>query len=172
MRVWQLMAAMGEIAVYRRGPESLPDSSFLLGLLLVVDLILGLGDLALYGSLNAVGLMLLATHTVLLFAFVFALLMFFKLERRFRQTMSALLGVDVVVYFVFFPVALVGLALNLDLESQQFFSFRLVLYIWWFVVAAMVLARSLSQSLILGFMFAILYFLTSLSITEQFAAID
>jgi len=93
-------------------------------------------------------------------------------ERRFRQTMSALLGVDIVVYLVFFPIALVGLGLDLNLESDQFYSLRLVLYIWWFAVAAMVLARSLSQPLILGFMFAILYFLTSLSITEQFAAID
>ena len=170
--MWQLMAAMGEIAVYRRGPESLPDSSFLLGLLLVVDSLLQLGDLALFGSLSSIVLILLVTHTIFLFAFVFALLMFFKVERRFRQTMSALLGVDIVVYLVFFPIALAGLALDMDLEVEPFISVRVVLYIWWLAVAAMVLARSLSQPLILGFMFAILFFLTSLSITEQFAAID
>lgn len=172
MHVWQLVAAMGEIAVHRRGPESLPDSTFLLGFLLVIDMIFGLGDLALYDSLNATGLWLLAMQTVLLFAYVYAVLMFFKLERRYRQTMSALLGVDIVVYLVFFPIALFGLGFDLDLESNQFLSIRLVLYIWWFAVAATILARSLSQSLILGFMFAILYVLTSLSIGEQFATVD
>jgi hypothetical protein len=32
--MWQLASVIGEIALRRRGPESLPESTFLVGLLL------------------------------------------------------------------------------------------------------------------------------------------
>jgi hypothetical protein len=171
--VWQLASAIGEIALRRRGPESLPDSTFLTGLLLALWVLATLAYLALHGALSWLSLGNLIAQLALLLGFPYAALTFFKLERRYRQTMSALLGVSLVVLLVYFPVALAGLAFSLDLQSQIFGSIRLGFFLWSVIMAAHVFARSLSQPLILGFMVEILYVLPSLSISKYFSpAID
>jgi hypothetical protein len=167
-RVWQLASVIGEIALRRRGPESLPDSTFLAGLLFAVFVVLNLIYLLLQGGLSWLGLGNLAAQLVLVFGFVFAVLTFFKLERRYRQTMSAFLGVNIVVLLVYFPLALGGLALNIDLAGVPFGLVRLVLFLWSVTMEAHIFARALSQPLLLGFMVEILYVLSSLSISESF----
>ena len=50
--MWQLASAVGEIVLRRRGPESLPDSNFLVAFLLVISVLLSLVALFLYGQLT------------------------------------------------------------------------------------------------------------------------
>ena len=96
---------------------------------------------------------------------------FFKLDRRYRQTMSAILGANLVIYFVFIPVALGSLVAGVPLDSAPLIWFRIGLFLWAVVVEATILARALSQPLILGFMFEFLYVLPSLSLSEYFATV-
>ena len=167
--MWQLASAIGEIALRRRGPESLPDSSFLTGLLLTIFVLASLIYLLMHGGLSWLSLGNLAAQVVLVFAFVFAVLTFFRLERRYWQTMSAILGVNIIVLLVYFPVAAGGLLLNVNLATGLFFAIRLGLFLWSVVIEAQIFARAVSQPLILGFMLEILYVLPSLSISEHFS---
>jgi hypothetical protein len=169
-RVWQLAAAIGEVALRRRGPEGLPDSTFLIGLLLVLYVILDLVDLSLYGLLALRGMGELVAQLVLLFGYVFAILSFFKLERRYRQTVSAILGANVVLYLPILLVAIVGQAFGAEVTAPSIAGVRLGFFLWTVIVEATIFARALSQPLILGFMFEILYILPSLSISEHFLA--
>lgn len=171
--MWQLASVVGEIVLRRRGPDSLPDSGFLVAFLLGISVILSLVALFLYGRLNIVHLQDFAAQVVLIFAFVFAVLAFFKLERRYRQTMSAILGVSIFFLLIRIPLALGWLALNLEFtESEVFLSIDLALLLWSIVIEASIFARALSQPFVLGLMIEILYVLTSLSITRYLTVVD
>lgn len=164
--MWRLAVAFGEIALRRRGPESLPDSTFLVLLLLVIDLALKIALLPLDPGETGLELSLLVANVALFFAFVYAVLTFFKLERRYRQTVTALLGVDVLFTLLLVPFALLALGFGMSFDQSPIILVRLALDIWAVFVAAWVLARALSQPLIVGFMFEILYVLTAFYIAN------
>ena len=166
MGVWQIGKALAEVALRRRGPESLPDSTFLLLLLLIVYLAVSSLSLMLDGGLMGHDLLLLAGDTSLALAFIFAVLSFFKLERRFRQTVIAILGAEVFINLVYLPCAIVALGFGMELTVPPFALIWLVFLIWSVVIGAWVLARSLSQPLIVGFMFEILYLFVSYSLVD------
>jgi hypothetical protein len=169
--MWQLASVIGDIALRRRGPESLPESSFLVGLLFAVLLLLTIISWWLTDSLSIVNFGRLAAQTAFLFAFVFAVLTYFKLDRRYRQTLSAILGINILVLLVYFPFVIGGVVLNLDINEAGFFvSLRIALFLWSVLMEASIFARALSQPLILGFMVEILYVLPSFSVNEYFAS--
>ena len=169
-RVWQLASAIGEIALRRRGPEVLPDSSFLVAFLLALNVIVSLVILYLDGRLNQLGLGELGAQILLQFGFVFAALAFFRLERRYRQTMSALLGVSLVVFLLYFPFAVTAVLFDAAPDFRPLVGLRLGLFFWVVLVESTIFARSLSQPLILGFMVEILYVIPSLSLSNYFLA--
>jgi len=165
--VWKLAAAFAEVVLRRRGPESLPDSTFLLICLLVIDVaVLLLAAMTLDAGVSERDFVLIAVSMALFLAFTYAVLTFFKLERRYRQTVSAILGAEIWVTLVTIALALLALGFGLDVSGQPFNWLRLALSAWLAFVSASVLARSLSQPLIVGFMFEILYILTWLSISN------
>ena len=167
--MWKLAAAFAEVALRRRGPETLPDSTFLVVVLVLADAMVSILALTLDAGLSGLDLLLLAVNTGLFLAFTYAVLTFFKLERRYRQTVSAILGADIWITLVFVPLALVGLGMGLDLSQPPFGWVQLAFWIWAVFISAWVLARSLSQPLIVGFMFEVLYILTWLSIRDVLA---
>lgn len=165
--MWQLATAFAEIALRRRGPESLPDSTFLVLALLAARFVVALFDLVMVGAVNGVNLIYLILDAALWLAFVFAILRFFKLERRYRQTIAATLGAQLAIYLAYLPIAFGALILGFELTEMPFYWVRLIILLFWTeFVAAWVLARALSQPLIVGLMFEILYVLTSLSIGD------
>lgn len=167
--MWQLASAIGEITLRRRGPEALPDSRFLTGLLLSSYVLVHLIYFSLHAGVTWLALGNLVAQIAFAFVFIYAVLTFFKLERRYRQTMSAFFGINVVVVLVYLPIAIGALALNFDLAGRGFQSVRLGFLLWSVVIEAHIFARALSQPLILGFMFAILYVLPSMSVSEYFS---
>jgi hypothetical protein len=164
--VWPLAAAFVEIAMRRRGPETLPDSSFLVFTLVLLYVLVGLLYFFVQGELTAFNFGFLVIDTVLLFAFVFAVLTFFKLERRFRPTVSALLGADIVITLTYVPFACAALLLGLEVTDPPFFWVLIALFLWSNFIGGFILARALSQPLIVGLMFEILLFLTASSIRD------
>lgn len=167
--MWQLARAFVEIVLRRRGPESLPDSTFLVLLTIVLIVALGvLSNLLLY-ELTPLYLLVLAVRVVLFLAFVYAVLSFFKLERRFRQTVAAWIGAELVISAFFLPLALLFVGFGLDVTSEGFIWLGIVEFLCIFVVGSRIMARSLSQPLIVGIMFTILYYLTALGVVDFFA---
>lgn len=168
--MWQLAAAFAGIALRRRGPESLPDSGFLVGLVLIIDLAVYLVEIGFYGGIDQAGLMLFGIDMLLLFVFVYALLSFFRLERRFRQTITAILGADIIISLCFLPVASIVTLLGLSVTEEPFLVLPLVFLFWQIYVSATILARSLSQPLIVGLGFEILYLCLTLFIAVLLTA--
>jgi hypothetical protein len=158
---------MAEIALRRRGPDSLPDSGFLVVALLTVYVLVSLFvTVALVGGISLLVVARLAVDTALVLAFVFAGLSFFRLERRYRQTVSAMLGADIVISLAFLPVGFVGIALGFNVLEEPFIYISLAFRLWSIFIAASILARSLSQPLIVGFMLEILLVLTSINVGQ------
>jgi hypothetical protein len=101
--VLRLIHAFLDVMLHRRGPDSMPPSSFLLWLLLGASLVLQVLINAWAG-----GSMRAAAVDALILGldvwFVWALLRTFGKQPRFRQTMIALLGADIVLSVLFAPV--------------------------------------------------------------------
>jgi len=168
--VWQIATAFAEIALRRRGPESLPDSGFLVVLALLIDLAVYLVELGFYGGVSRLNLMLFAVDAVLMFTFVYAVLAFFRLERRFRQTVTAMLAADIVITLGFLPIAALAVLTGQDLQQAgPFLLLSLGFEFWLIYVCATILARSLSQPLIVGLGFEILSICLALFIISTLA---
>jgi len=164
--VWHLAAAYIEIALQRRGPETLPDSKFLLLALVVLNVPLGIAVRALIAELSARGIAIDLFGTALYLAFVFAVLRFFKFEQRYVRTMSALLGIDVLVQLVLIAFGSAGMLVGLSYDEAPLWVVYLVVVLWWIVIAAFILGRALSQPMIVGLMFVLIYLLTQLSLSD------
>jgi hypothetical protein len=101
--VLRLIFAFIDIMLHRRGPDSMPSSSFLLWLLLAVSLGVHAGLNLWAGGdsrVVAVDVLILGLDVW----FVWGLLRMFNKQPRFRQTMSALLGADIVLSVLYAPV--------------------------------------------------------------------
>jgi len=170
--VWPLVSVFLDIALHRRGPEALPASQFLLGLLLALYLIANLLSLSILGILDPSEATLLLTDSIFVLAYVFMVLRFFRHERRFRQTASALLGTDVLFNVVGLPLALWSRAIAVPPDPTSTPTLlRLLIVLWWIDVAGFIFGRATARPYIVGVLFVILYIMVSLSIRDLLAPI-
>ena len=161
--MWQLATAMAEIAIRRRGPEGLPDSSFLVFFCLAVHaLLVVVVAVILTGGLSAEILIRFVSRVVLFLAFVYAVLRLFRLERRYRQSVCAMLGANIFIQVAFLPVGIGAVLMGVDILGEPFTAVSFAFELWSIFIGASILARSLSQPLIVGLMLEILLVLTSL----------
>jgi hypothetical protein len=165
--VWPLASAFIEIALRRRGPEGLPDSTFLVAALVAIDIPISLLVFRLQGALTLVSMIDLILAIGLMFVFVFVVLKFFKLERRYRQTVSAMLGVDIVITAAYIPIAALSLVSGLPLDGSPLIWVALIFLIWSVFVSGFIFARALSQPLLVGLMFEILLVILGLNLSVQ-----
>ncbi len=99
----RLFLAFVDIMLHRRGPDTIPSSQFLLWWLLALSLVVHFAInwwMGGSGRAAAVDVLVLGLDVW----FVWALLRAFNKQSRFRQTMTALLGVDIVLSLLFAPV--------------------------------------------------------------------
>ena len=160
----RLILAFVDIMLHRRGPEDLPSSKFLLGLLLAASLGLDL-TITLWsggsGRMVAVG----ALVTVLNLWFVWALLRTFGRERRFRQTMIAVLGADLVLSLLHAPVIPF---LEVPDPQQPTVTIPMLLttlvFFWSIDINAFVFSRALERPYLLCVAIVVAYALLMLSL--------
>jgi hypothetical protein len=165
--VWSLALAFIDIALHRRGPDELPPSLFLLSVLIGLYLLAGFVGLWTLGVLDPGNAKLLFIDVVLFPAYVFVALRLFGHDRRFPQTMIALLGVDIVLNVVGLPLALWSrsIAVPPDPGSAPM-MLRLLLVLWWIDVAGFVLSRGIGRPYFVGVLFVLVYVLTSIGIGD------
>lgn len=164
--MWPLAAAFIEIALHRRGPRDIPASTFLTWLLVAVYFPVNFASLYLRGGLSLLNLAVLLGDTTFYFAFVFAVLRYFKRDARFAQTVNALLGTDIFINAVGIGAGLVGAVSGAPEDATWLFWIYVVILLWWIDVAGYVVAKALDQPYIAGLMFVILYVMTSFSIQD------
>ncbi|HEY3515553.1 MAG TPA: hypothetical protein VGL98_00805 [Gammaproteobacteria bacterium] len=99
----RLIFAFVDIMLHRRGPESLPSSRFLFWALLALSTVVDCAIIWLAGeSGRAFVVSLLVTGLDIWF--VWALLRMFNRQARFRQTMTAMLGAEVLLAMLQAPL--------------------------------------------------------------------
>jgi hypothetical protein len=162
--VLRLTLAFMDIMLHRRGPEHLPSSQFLLWLLLAASLGLNLAITLLNGGTGrvaAVG----ALVTLLNIWFVWALLRTFNRERRFRQTMTAVLGTDIILSLLRAPV--IPLLEVPDAQQPTVTIPMLVttlVFFWSIDITAFVFSRALERPYLLCVAIVVAYALLILSL--------
>jgi hypothetical protein len=169
--VWRLILVFVEITLHRRGPEQLPSSQFffllVLGVSTCVDLLVLQVD-----EVAARSVVVSLLTTVLDIAFVWAVLRTFDRERRFRQTMSAMLGVTAILSILIVPLALWSQAIDVpEGEVALPWLFLLLLAIWQIDIWGFVLARALDRPYALGVAIMLGYVLLSVSLTQSLLAV-
>jgi hypothetical protein len=168
--VLRLILAFVDIMLHRRGPDSLPSSQFLLWTLLVLSILADCAILWLAGeSGRSFAVSLLVTGFDLWF--VWAVLRTFNRQPRFRQTMTAMLGADLLLAALQTPLVrpLVE-APPPDPENPTVTLtgvLWLAILVWSIDISAFVFSRALERPYFLCVAIVIAYFLLmrSLQIT-------
>jgi CDP-diglyceride synthetase len=168
--VLRLILAFVDIMLHRRGPEDLPSATFLVWSLLALSISVELG--VLFANDNTVRAAAVAVLVQLLdIWFVWALLRTFNKQRRFRQTMSALLGTTIIITLAGAPlVPLLTASAAASAEPQITLPLLLtaLLGVWSIDIAAFVFARALGRpyvlcvAIMLGYVLLIVSLQTSL----------
>jgi hypothetical protein len=162
--VLRLIFAFVDIMLHRRGPDSLPSSSFLFWTLLGLSIVAEWAVLWLAGeSGRAFAVSLLVTGFDLWL--VWAVLRTFNRTGRFRQTMTAMLGADLLLLMLQAPLVRPLVEASLSDPQNQEVSLRgvllLMILVWSIDISAFVLARALERpyflcvALVIGYFFLI-----------------
>jgi CDP-diglyceride synthetase len=154
--VLRLVSAFVDIAFHRRGPDSLPASTFLLGLAAAVYLVLLSLSVQLGRDASPLLLAAFLFETVLGALFVWSLLRAFALERRLKQTLTALFGIDALMTALSLPILLSARSLE---ESGSDPGLPQLIYIavsiWNIDVWGFVVGRAIGRPYFLGLAFVV-----------------
>jgi hypothetical protein len=138
------------ITLHRRGPHELPSSPYLLLAMLAASMVVQLTALRATTASDPTFVMTVLDQAVN-FVFVFGVLTVFERPRRFRQTMSALLGADIVTNLASAPLIYWHEALNPPPDTATVPSFLLLLVAVWSIdIAGLVVARAIERPYALG----------------------
>lgn len=163
-----LLLLFWRIGRLQKGPEDVPPSTALFGLLLPVSLLADLisSRLGLPGVSSFQLLLIVLVANAGILALTALLLQMFGYARRILQTLSALLGTSAFISLLALPVLL---ALQGRMEEPGGWGMLLLaLELWHLVITAHILRHALSVSLLLGLMLATGYKLLGYQVVGLF----
>jgi hypothetical protein len=158
--VLRLVSAFVDIAFHRRGPDTLPASSFLLGLTVAAYVFVFALTLEFAERVPLVLVAAFAINTVLSVLLTWALLRAFERERRLKQTMTALFGIDALLSALMLPILF--LARSLDQSGSETIVAEVlytIVLVWSIDVTGFVFGRAIERPYFLGLAFAIGFWL-------------
>jgi hypothetical protein len=137
-----------DIALWRKGPQDLPASSTLAMLALIAYLATGFVRMRLFTLDQSTALLFICVDALMLGAWLWLVLAFFGRRQRYVQTITALLGVGLLVLLLDVTIRSAQLALGWsDQVSMSWLRLR-------FILTALVLGRifmlALDRGLITG----------------------
>lgn len=162
--MWRLSLAFVDIALHRRGPEDLPASKFLLGLILLVYVAVNLVSVQISMPMSrAVAIVLF--DALVYVGFIWLLLRGFRRTRRFPQTATALLGTSSLLALLSIPL----FAWNRSIAAEEVqltppILLVLLLLLWSVDIGGYVLSKAIDKAYIVGVLIVIVYVLASLEI--------
>jgi hypothetical protein len=162
--LWRLGLVFVDIALHRRGPEHIPSSSFLFGLLTTIYLIVSIVATQVAEPLpRAVGMVVF--DTVLYLGFIWVLLSIRSYPDRFYQTVSAIFGAQTFLTLIGIPILMTVSIENGEIETSSAGSWLfLILILWSIDIAGFVLSRALRLSYFLAVMIVLGYSLSSFTL--------
>ena len=169
--MWRLAASFVEIALHRRGPESLPASPLLFRIVLAAYLLAGAALLSSGSALDSTAALLFAVNCGLYLGYVWLILEVVSFRSRFLQTATALIGVDTFFNLVGVPIAAWTAAVQAADSLATFPAFLTVaLFLWSIDVAAFVLARALERPYMTGLLIVLPYVMVSIFVQSAFSS--
>ncbi|MDO9138931.1 MAG: hypothetical protein Q7U38_01210 [Methylobacter sp.] len=155
--MFELITRLFDMALFKKGPQDLPSSASLLGLLITADLAVGFLMASIQGHWFGALLQALV-GVVLLIGFSAVILYVAGKRARFYQTTSALLGVDALIGFIALP----GIATMTTGKGVLLaFIVTVGLMIWHGAVIGHIIRNALEQTLMFGLGLAFLYLLVT-----------
>ncbi len=145
-----------ELAIFKKGPQDVPASQWLLRLLVPVYIAINFLIVKL-GADWSTALLQATVEAVLVLGFAFALLTFAGKRKRFRQTASALLGTDALISLFALP----AIASLIGAGTLLAFLAVVCLMLWHWLVTGHILRHALAQPFIFALGIAFLYILAS-----------
>ena len=162
--LWRLGIVFVDIALHRRGPEHIPSSAFLFGLLTTIYLIASIVATQVAEPFpRAVGMVIF--DTLLYLGFIWLLLSIRSYPDRFYQTVSAIFGAQTFLTLIGIPILI-----SIGVESGEIETFNagswlfFVLILWSIDIASFVLSRALQLSYFLGVLIVLGYSFSSLTL--------
>ncbi len=157
--MYELLKLFFDICLFKKGPEDIPGSNFLLGFLILIYssvsfLVLSLNSETFDAALQVV------VEVVLILSLSWIILFVTNKRIRFQQTACALMGTDTIISFFALP----AMATLIGLGSSSAFIFVVLLMIWHWVVSGHIFSHALEQPIGFGLGIAFLYLLTSYQI--------
>jgi len=151
------------IALLRQGPQVLPVSTFLLWLVLgahwATGVLLGLFSFPVGESLLSA-----LAGTLIMAAVVHTLLLLYRHHNRLVQTLTALAGCEVLLGLLGIPPTALFYAGAQDIAAML----SLLLLGWNIAIAAHIFRHAVGVTLGMGFFYAIVYILISISLVDFF----
>lgn len=151
-----------DIALHRRGPQDVPASQSLLGLVLAVDLGIALTALWLTEVPRAAAQ--LAFDTGLYLGAIWLALALFNRASSYVQTATAFIGTDAFLNSIALPVLLWNDRLDAPGEASTPQLLLLVLFLWYVDVGGYVLSKAIDRPYVVGVAIMIVYVLTSMAL--------
>ncbi|MGH8498363.1 MAG: hypothetical protein ACRERV_06110 [Methylococcales bacterium] len=146
-----------DICLFRLGPQDLPASAFLFGLVLCLNGIVGLVILSIEAPLlTAIAEFLVSLG--LLVGFIWILLALDGKTLRFQQTLTALLGTDIVISLAALPF-LIWISFDHHFTAATYLLVASM--IWNVAVVGHIIRHALSSPYLFGLGLSFLYFLGS-----------
>lgn len=166
--MWPLASVFLEIALHRRGPQDLPASQFLVGMLLVLDLAARLASLEAAGSEGLRSAAEVIADALVYLAYLWIVLRLFRRQRRFRQAASALLGTEILLYLLSMPLLLWSRAIDApDAGLTVPALLYIALFIWSIDIAGFILSKAIERPYILGVVIMVVYVMISMIISND-----
>ncbi len=146
-----------DICLLRKGPEDVPYSEILLGLLLALSIIISI----LVGIMTkTMQFAVISTIAELFFSFVFIKLLLSKKPERFLQTFVALLGASTLLNLIYAPAVYIFLMNENNKNIQTLVSLLTVaLLVWSIAVYGHIFSRALQSPMVYGVAISIAYVL-------------
>ena len=162
--MWRLSLVFFYIALHRRGPEDLPASGFLLGLLVVVYGFMSFAAAKIVEPWpRAVAMVVFDMGLYMVFLWV--LLALFGRVPRYPQTVSALLGSGTLLTLLSIPILFFGDFANYENTEPSLATLLFFLLIIWSIdVAGFVVSRALPVSYVVGVLIVLGYTFGSASL--------
>lgn len=161
VRQHPLISTIFKILVFQKGPDVLPASQFLLGLLLFLSLAVGIASFIVQFDLPGAITRTLADIFISI-GFVYLLLLGANKSARALQTISAMLGVSIILNLISLP-----LLLMVSTEQAPVGAFAVFLYIifcWHIAVMGHIFRHALSTSLPVGILVSFVYVLIAMAV--------
>jgi hypothetical protein len=148
MVILRFMQSFLDIALWRKGPQDLPASALLATLVLIAYMTAGFVRMQLYALDLGASLLFICIDALMLGGWLWLVLAFFGRRQRYVQTITATLGVGVLVLLI--DVSLRLLQLSFGLSESLTLNWLMLR----FLITALVLGRifmlALDRGLITG----------------------